>query len=54
MLYEYMTVWRSIPIDGRGHPKDVTPSFMGNSVGKWDGDTLVIDHHRAQGESVAR
>jgi len=43
MLYEYMTVWRTIPIDGTGHPRNVDASFMGNSVGKWDGDTLVID-----------
>ncbi|MGC3980262.1 MAG: hypothetical protein QM808_03295 [Steroidobacteraceae bacterium] len=25
------------------HPKDVKPSFFGDSVGKWDGDTLVVD-----------
>ena len=29
--------------DGRGHPKDVQPSFNGNSVGRWVGDTLFID-----------
>ena len=42
-LYELMTTWRSIPLDGRPHPKDVEPSFFGNGVGHWDGDTLVID-----------
>jgi hypothetical protein len=25
------------------HPKDLNPTWMGHSVGKWDGDTLVID-----------
>jgi hypothetical protein len=30
-------------VDGRGHPQDIEPSFWGNSAGKWDGDTLVID-----------
>ncbi|MGC3981447.1 MAG: DUF6152 family protein [Steroidobacteraceae bacterium] len=25
------------------HPKDLKPSFMGHSVGKWDGNTLVVD-----------
>jgi hypothetical protein len=25
------------------HPKDVNPTWMGHSVGKWEGDTLVID-----------
>src|SRR5262249_31046537 len=42
-LYELMTTWRSIPIDGRDHPKTFTPSFFGNGIGKWGGDTLVID-----------
>lgn len=42
-LYELMTTWRSIPVDGRDHPKDVEPSFFGNGVGRWDGDTLIID-----------
>jgi hypothetical protein len=42
-LYELMTTFRSIPVDGRDHPKDIEPSFFGNGIGKWDGDTLVID-----------
>jgi hypothetical protein len=42
-LYELMTTFRSIPVDGREHPKDIEPSFFGNGVGKWEGDTLVID-----------
>ena len=42
-LYELMTTWRSIPVDGRSHPARVDPSFFGNGIGKWDGDTLVID-----------
>jgi hypothetical protein len=42
-LYELMTTWRSIPVDGRSHPKDVQPSFFGNGIGRWDKDTLVID-----------
>lgn len=42
-LYELMWTFRTIPLDGRDHPKDVEPSFFGNGIGKWDGDTLVID-----------
>jgi hypothetical protein len=44
-LYELMTAWRSIPIDGRKQPAidDIEPSFFGHGVGRWDGDTLVID-----------
>jgi hypothetical protein len=31
-------------LDGRTHPKDdLLPSWMGHSVGSWDGDTLVVD-----------
>ena len=43
MVYEYMHNFRVIPTDGRGHPKEVLPSLMGHSVGRWEGDTLVID-----------
>jgi hypothetical protein len=30
-------------LDGRGHPKQPFPSWMGHSIGRWDGDTLVVD-----------
>jgi hypothetical protein len=30
-------------LDGRGHPANFDPSWMGHSVGRWDGDTLVVD-----------
>lgn len=34
---------RQIYLDGRQHPKDWNPSFMGHSIGHWEGDTLVVD-----------
>jgi hypothetical protein len=36
--------WRNIDLDGRALPNgaDVTPTFFGYSVGKWEGDTLVV------------
>jgi hypothetical protein len=34
---------RQIYLDGRGHPRDLNPSWMGHSVGRWEGDTLVVD-----------
>jgi hypothetical protein len=34
---------RRIYTDGRSHPPDPDPSFHGNSIGHWEGDTLVID-----------
>jgi hypothetical protein len=41
-LYWY-TTYRLIPTDGRKHSDDPDPSFFGEGVGRWDGDTLVID-----------
>jgi len=37
--------WRVIYMDGRPHPKaqDLRPTFLGHSVGHWEGGTLVID-----------
>src|ERR1700722_4008321 len=34
---------RQVFLDGRGHPKDPNPMWMGHSIGHWEGDTLVID-----------
>jgi len=42
MLYEYMNVFRVIPLNAK-HPDDLIPAYMGNSVGHWEGDTLVVD-----------
>jgi hypothetical protein len=37
--------WRVVYMDGRSHPKpeDLRPTFLGHSIGHWEGDTLVID-----------
>ena len=43
VLYEAWNVFHVIPTDGRGHPKNLDPTWMGTSVGRWDGDTLVVD-----------
>jgi hypothetical protein len=42
VLYEYQTIFRQIFTDGRGLPEDPNPTWMGYSVGRWDGDTLVV------------
>ena len=34
---------RRIYLDGRPHPKDFDPSYVGHSIGHWEGDTLVVD-----------
>ena len=36
-------VWRQIFTDGRAHSDDPNPSWLGESIGQWEGDTFVID-----------
>jgi len=35
--------FRTVYMDGRSHPDDLTPSYYGHSIGWWEGDTLVVD-----------
>lgn len=35
--------WRQVFMDGRKHPENPEPTWFGHSVGRWEGDTLVID-----------
>ncbi len=49
MLYEGAR-HREIFMDGRPLPKDPEPSWYGYSVGKWDGDDLVIDSNGFNGK----
>jgi hypothetical protein len=42
ILYEDLS-YRQIFLDGRALPKDPNPSWMGYSVGHWEGDTLVVE-----------
>ena len=35
--------WRTVYMDGRSHPANLSPSYYGHSIGWWEGDTLVID-----------
>jgi hypothetical protein len=43
MLYEQFNQFRQIFLDGRMLAKDLNPTWLGYSTGKWDGDTLVVD-----------
>src|SRR5260370_572440 len=46
ILYESNFIgqtYRIIYTDGRPHPKDLDSSFLGDSIGHWEGDTLVVD-----------
>jgi hypothetical protein len=43
MLFETDNQSRRIYLDGREHPEGLPATFMGHSVGKWDGETLVVE-----------
>lgn len=43
MVFEYDHLIRQIYTDGREHRTDLGPSWMGDSIGYWDGDTLVVE-----------
>ena len=43
MVFEYDHFVLQIDMTRQSHPKDIDPTWMGDSIGKWDGDTLVID-----------
>jgi hypothetical protein len=43
MYFEYDHFVREIFTDGRQHTSDLNPTWMGEAIGKWDGDTLVVD-----------
>lgn len=43
VLYEVDNTHRQIYTDGRKLPVDPQPAWVGYSVGKWEGDTLVVD-----------
>ena len=42
IMYEYMNIFRVIPLNAK-HPDDLVPTYMGDSVGRWEGDALVVD-----------
>jgi carboxypeptidase family protein len=43
LLFEDVPGFRQIFLDGRGHPPNLNPTWMGHSTGKWEGDELVVD-----------
>jgi hypothetical protein len=43
MLFEYDSIRRFIYTDGRAHETSLGPSWMGDSIGHWEADTLVVD-----------
>ena len=42
-LHESRTIYRQVFTDGRPLPRDPQPTWMGYSIGKWEGDTFVVE-----------
>ena len=53
ILNEWVAVPRRIYMDGRSHPapEDTLPTWQGHSIGRWEGDTLVVDTVGTNGRS---
>jgi hypothetical protein len=43
IMFRDVIGYRQIFLDGRPHPKDADPSWMGHSIAHWEGDALVVD-----------
>ena len=43
IFYEFDHNIRQIWTDGRPHPEFIEPSWVGHSIGRWEGDTLIVD-----------
>ena len=52
MLYENDHASRTIHLDGRPHPGPAVHTFMGNSIGHWEGATLVVDTTNLNGQGA--
>ena len=52
ILGEYDNTFRQVFTDGRKLPEDFVPSWLGSSVGRWEGDTLVVETAGTNGRSL--
>jgi hypothetical protein len=50
LLFERMS-WRTIPLDGRPHIPDTIRLWQGDSVGRWEGDTLIVETRNLNGKT---
>lgn len=51
VLFEQNTTFQQIFMDGRSLPKRPVPSYMGFAIGRWEGDTLVVESTGFNGKS---
>jgi hypothetical protein len=50
---ENIALPRRIYTDGRGHPEELEPTWMGHSIGRWEGEVLVVDTVGTNGRTRA-
>jgi|SRR5947207_2022575 len=51
VLFEGPPGFRQVFLDGRAHPADPTPTWLGHSIGTWDGDALIVGTVGYHGQS---
>ena len=51
LVYEAFNLWRQVFMDGRDFASDLNPTWMGYSIGKWDGDALVVESRGFNGKA---
>ena len=51
ILFEQNNMFHVVPTDGRDHPKNLYPTWLGDSVGHWEGDTMVVDTIGSNGQT---
>ena len=56
LLYQTSTnqTFRQVFMDGRAFPEEMQPTWLGYSIGRWEGDTLVVNTDRIQWSRVGR
>jgi hypothetical protein len=50
-LHESRTIYRQVFTDGRSFPKDAQPAWMGYSIGRWQGDTFIVETINQNGKT---
>ena len=50
VVYEAFNLWRQIHLDGRQFGDDLNPSWLGYSLGHWEGDDLVVETRGLNGK----
>jgi hypothetical protein len=51
VVYEAFNLWRQVFLDGRDFAPDMNPTWLGYSIGKWDGDALVVESRGFNGKA---